>query len=148
MKEIKAPNPFTDERKTVFLAGSIEMDKAENWQIKVIHSLKNSGFCFLNPRRDSWDSTWKQDKSFLPFREQVEWELSALDYSEIILMYFDPATYSPVSLMELGLYAAGGKLRVCCPDGFWRKGNVEIVCEKYNIPFFHDLQSMIDSIRE
>ena len=48
-------------------------------------------------------------------------------------MYFDPNTKSPVSLLELGLYAHTGKLRVCCPDGFWRKGNVDVICARFGI---------------
>ena len=35
--------------------------------------------------------------------------------------------------MEFGLYAKTGKLLVLCPDGFWRKGNVDIVSEEYNV---------------
>jgi hypothetical protein len=27
------------------------------------------------------------------------------------------------------------KLIVICPDGFWRKGNVEVVCSLYDIHF-------------
>jgi hypothetical protein len=59
-----------------------------------------------------------------------------LDDSDIIVMYFDPNTKSPISLLELGLHANEQKLIVCCPDGYWRQGNVRVVCERYNIPFF------------
>jgi hypothetical protein len=27
-----------------------------------------------------------------------------------------------------------GKLVVCCADGFWGKGDFQIICEKYAIP--------------
>ncbi len=56
-------------------------------------------------------------------------------------MYFDPNTKSPISLLELGLYAASDKLTVCCPEGFWRKGNVDIVCERYGV-------EQVDTIEE
>lgn len=36
-------------------------------------------------------------------------------------------------MMELGLFANSGKLMVCCEDGFWRKGNVDIVCKRKGI---------------
>jgi hypothetical protein len=55
-------------------------------------------------------------------------------------MYFHPETKAPISLLELGLHAASGKIIVVCPDGFWRKGNVEIVCTRYNIPMFNSLE--------
>lgn len=59
-------------------------------------------------------------------------------------MHFEPDTMSPITLLELGLYASSGKLIVSCPKGFWRRGNVEIVCEKYKIPFFENLKHMLD----
>jgi hypothetical protein len=51
-------------------------------------------------------------------------------------MYFVPGTISPISLMELGLFA--NKCVVYCPEGFERKGNVDIVCQRYNIPVYED----------
>ena len=62
-------------------------------------------------------------------------------------MYFSPETKSPISLLELGLYATSGKMIVCCPDGFWRKGNVEIVCEKYEIPLYETLDDLLNFIK-
>jgi len=58
-------------------------------------------------------------------------------------MYFDPNTKSPISLLELGLHANSGKMIVCCPKGFWRKGNVDIVCERYDVPVVCDIDSLI-----
>lgn len=65
--------------------------------------------------------------------------MDALDAADIIFMYFSPNTKSPISLLELGLYANTKKMLVCCPDGFWRKGNVEVVCERFDIPLFNNL---------
>lgn len=58
----------------------------------------------------------------------------------IIFFFFDPTTYSPITLYEMGLHTKSGKIFVICPDGFWRKGNVDIVCNRYNIPLFNDLE--------
>jgi hypothetical protein len=68
-----------------------------------------------------------------------------LDSSDIIVMYFDPNTKSPISLLELGLYAASGKLIVCCPEGFWRKGNVDIVCQRYKVPTVETIEDLISN---
>ncbi len=126
----------------LFLAGSIEMGIAEPWQTQVEQALRHTNWTILNPRRDHWDASWKQEMSDERFVEQVEWELDCLSMANKILMYFDPATKSPITLLELGLYACNGeeKLIVCCPQGFWRRGNVEIVCRKYGVPFFDNLQ--------
>ncbi|MDO8558139.1 MAG: nucleoside 2-deoxyribosyltransferase domain-containing protein [bacterium] len=130
----------------IFLAGSIEMDTAEHWQAMVVQKLTDEMVVLLNPRRDGWDATWEQRKDNPAFRAQVEWELDALAKSDHIVMYFDPNTKSPISLLEMGLYAQSGKLMVVCPDGFWRKGNVDIVCERYGIPQYSDLATAIDHI--
>jgi hypothetical protein len=159
---IKAPDvdpldysPFTK----IFLAGSIEMGAAEHWQERIVKELDGhivsynkeynavmSDTLFFNPRREDWDSSWDQKSA--QFDEQVNWELDHLDLADIIVMYLDPSTKSPISLLELGLYASSGKLIVCCPDGFWRKGNVRIVCEKHKIPLFDNYEQWIEAIKE
>ena len=133
---------------SIFLAGSIEMGAAEDWQ-SVIPELFNdrNKLTFLNPRRDDWDSSWEQKESNPQFSKQVNWEMNMLDVCDIIFMYFSPETKSPISLLELGLYANSGKMIVCCPDGFWRKGNVDIVCSRYGIPVYNTLDSAIGRLR-
>jgi hypothetical protein len=126
--------------KSVFLAGSIEMGKAIDWQTEMSDFFHKKNWNIFNPRRDDWDSSWEQNYLNPQFSQQVNWELHALDVADLIIMYFDPSTKSPISLLELGLYANSGKLRVVCPDDFWRKGNVEIVCNKYDIPFYDTLE--------
>lgn len=66
---------------------------------------------------------------------------------DIVAMYLAPETKAPVSLLELGLHARSGKLRVCCPDGFWRHGNVEMVCARYRVPLFGTLDGLISGLR-
>lgn len=57
-------------------------------------------------------------------------------------MYFAPGSQSPISLLEFGLYARTNKLMVICPDGFWRKGNVDIMSERYQVETFESLDAM------
>lgn len=149
MLEIQSPNPIPASHDLkIFLAGSIEMGVAENWQNRIIGELKDISGILLNPRRNDWDSSWEQTKDNLQFKQQVEWELNSLEVSDTIIMYFDPNAKSPISLLEFGLYAQSGKLLVVCPEGFWRKGNVDIVCEKYGIPQFADIESLIEYVKE
>lgn len=143
MREVKAPLPPALERR-VFLAGSIEMGQAEQWQARIVDALSENGdLVILNPRRDDWDDSWEQRADDPQFSEQVSWELDMLDAADLVVMYLAPGTKSPVSLLELGLYARSGKLRVCCPEGFWRRGNVEIVCRRHQIPLFATLADLI-----
>lgn len=145
----KPPTSISDSfafYKRIFLAGSIEMGKASNWQNIFCenYSMKNSStICVYNPRRDNWDPTWEQTPENPHFYQQVNWELQAMDAATHIIMYLEPGTISPISLLELGIYKDSKKLTVICPDGFHRKGNVDIVCTKYGIQLYNDFNQAL-----
>jgi hypothetical protein len=158
MKIIEAPSVYRSlpilHSKIIFLAGSIEMGAAENWQQEIIDVIKESNLnngstIILNPRRKDWDSSWEQNISNVNFKEQVEWELCGLKDSDMVIFYFDPTTKSPISLMELGMITTRKKktVLVCCPDGFWKKGNVEILCEWYTLPLYHTKEDLIEDLK-
>ena len=149
MKVLFPPNPINIGKKyekTVFLAGSIDMGNAEDWQNQLIDMLKDWNGLILNPRRPDWDSSWKQEITHPLFHEQVSWELEGLEKSDLIVYYFAPKSKAPVTMLELGLHARSGKAIVCCPEGFWRKGNIDIVCERYQIPKTDNLAGLVDAI--
>jgi hypothetical protein len=123
------------------------MDQAERWQEAVELALVDLDVWVFNPRRDEWDASWVQSFDNPLFREQVEWELAAQERADVIAMYFAPATKAPITLLELGLSARSGKLIVCCPAGFWRKGNVDVVCARYGIPTVPDLDRLVQQVR-
>jgi len=132
--------------RVVFLAGSIEMGTAAEWQAEFIAALGDRDLVVLNPRRDEWDASWRQSIEEPRFRGQVEWELDGLDRADVIAMWLAPETKAPISLLELGLHARSGKLVVGCPDGFWRRGNVEIVCARHGIPLLGDWESFVAAV--
>ena len=146
-QEIKAPNLYPVKEFKIFLGGSIEQDRAKPWQKRVVSMFKDQKAIILNPRRDQWDDTWRNVASSKPFRQQVIWELGALEAADAIIMYFDPATKSPISLLELGLFAHTDKLYVVCPSGFWRKGNVDIVCGRYGIKQYSSLTKAVQAVK-
>src|SRR5712691_11396437 len=105
MREVKAPSRLEFDIR-IFLAGSIEMGKAEQWQERIVNAMSDaSNLVILNPRRDDWDSSWEQRADNPQFFEQVSWELDMLDAADIVVMYLAPGTRSPISLLELGLCA-------------------------------------------
>ena len=115
----------------IFLAGSIEMGTAEHWQVIVENRFQSYEGTILNPRRDDWDGLWKQSIHDVKFNEQVTWELDGLDYSNIVLVHFDVKTYAPITLLELGYLTRFNKpVIVSCGKEFYRRGNVEIVCDR------------------
>lgn len=145
---LKPPTPLppTLSQPSVFLAGSIEMGRAELWQDAVAAALRDELLIILNPRRDDWDASWEQSSANPQFVAQVTWELDAQERADLIAMYFAPETYAPITLLELGLFAASGKLLVCCPPGYWRKGNVDVVCARYGIPQLPTLTELCGAI--
>ena len=151
MKVLKAPETDLTTKEighySIFLAGSIEMGKAEKWQDTFTKGFEDENVVIYNPRRDDWDSSWVQSIKNKQFNKQVTWELTHLEDADLIVVYFDPKTMSPITLMELGLHA-GNNIVVCCPEGYERKGNVDIVCERYHIPQVKDLDSLIKYAKE
>lgn len=135
------PFDHRDERVRVFLAGSIEMDKAEKWQDRYIQHLARYSCIVLNPRRDSWDTQLEQSINNPEFTQQVQWELDSLELAEVIIFYIQPGTISPITLMELGKFAVRDTdkdILVYCPDGYFRKGNVDVLCNREGHEVYSD----------
>jgi hypothetical protein len=136
MRHIKSPNHYDFNEPMIFLAGSIEMGKAGPWQDELVEEFKDYPITFLNPRRSDWDSSWEQSIDNTKFAQQVNWELDGLLIADHVVFYFQPDTLSPISMMELGVCVTEHypeNLFVCCPSGFWRKGNVDILCARSGV---------------
>lgn len=150
-KIIKPPTLITTESiagtASLALFGSIEQGKASEWQKTSEIFFEKHDVTIYNPRRDNWNFSWKQSIDNPQFVEQVEWELKVLENVNVKLFYFDPTTQAPITLLELGLSFLVGSLDtiVCCPEGYWRKGNVDIVCRRYGI---HTEPTLDDALRE
>lgn len=150
MKLIMAPNvvDFDNEtNNTVFLAGSIDNGSAENWQEYAIEQFENTDITILNPRRYEWNSGLECSIREPKLVEQVQWELNCLKNCDFILMYFARNSQSPITLLELGLFKDYCGLIVVCPEGYYRKGNVDIVCDMYNIMQLDTLDDAINYIK-
>jgi len=158
MQIIKPPDQLDhldSDSPIVFLAGSIEMGTAVEWQNKVETELRDFKGTILNPRRDDWDSSWTQSIDNDQFRNQVEWELRGLlDCASHVFFYFAPETKSPISLMELGLIVGQNselffqEIIVVCPNDFWRKGNVDVLCNQFGVDVYPDLESGIAKLKQ
>ena len=139
---------YTTER-SLFLAGSIEMGRADPWQEKVSEILSPFYSIIYNPRRPIWDTAWIQSVGSPEFNVQVTWELEMIEKSTHVIVYLQPDTISPITLLELGILSQQKpeKVYVCCPDGYFRKGNVDIVCERYGINLFDSLDKTIEALK-
>ncbi|KAJ5093560.1 hypothetical protein N7456_009421 [Penicillium angulare] len=131
--------------KSIFLAGSTNRVANYDWREVLSAALSDLPVTIYNPNRADWDSSWREEVSFVPYREQVEWELEKQDIADFVIIYFHPATQASVSLLEFGLCArTPGKAIVVCPEGYWKRGNVQIVCGKYGI----EMMESFDELRK
>ena len=151
----KAPNKIIlgNGFQTVFLAGSIEMGTAENWQDRLGNEISRYfGLHVLDPRRPDWDASWEQSVNNPQFLVQVVWEQLGLKVSDYVIFNFLPETKSPITLLELGqvLGWRGDKAKhsvvVLCPQGYWRKGNVDIVCASAGVKVVENEAHLLDSL--
>lgn len=150
LKEFKAPEwpNCTDPSATkIFLAGTIDMGQSEDWQKQVVKRLDKDPdkYYVFNPRRDDFDPKAEQKFEDPYFYQQVNWELTNLDNCDIILMCLLGTSKSPISLLELGLYATTDKVILYCEDEFYRRGNLQVVCTKYKIPVFSSMKELLES---
>ena len=119
-----------------FLAGSIDFSY-NNWREIVMEEMK--GFIhFFDPTRIDHNELNNSQ-----MEEHIDWELNAMNLSDTILLNFLPDFKSPISLVELGLYVKSNKLIVVCPAQFYQKRYVKVLCEKYDTPFFDNLDKAI-----
>jgi hypothetical protein len=150
MRILQSPAPldFQADQLSLFLAGSIELGKADDWQQQAVQGLSDLDILLLNPRRASWDASIAQSLDNPIFREQVEWELAAQERADIVSFYFAPNTQAPITLLEFGFALRRKRMIVCCPEGYWRKGNIDVACARYGIKQVATLEELIATIRE
>ena len=129
---------------SVFLAGSIDNGVAHPWHSDVEDALQDFPITVFNPRRTEWLSELRQDISEPEFNYQVTWELDRLETADFVFIYFAPASLAPITLMELGFIPVGKSAIVCCPEGYWRRGNVQMMCHRKSFEFVDTFDKAID----
>lgn len=139
---IKAPSEELprETNKSVFLAGTTTPFDGVDWRERLCSSLRTAPITIYNPC--NWDIAWEQGAESESFRNQVKWEMNKQELCDIIVIFFHPASQAPISLLELGMATRfPEKAIVACPDGYWKRGNVQVVCDRFGI-------EMVDSAEE
>lgn len=133
--------------KSIFLAGTTSKVDPVDWREALSSSLSKYPITIYNPYRADWDCTWREDVNFAPYREQVLWELDKQAKADLVIVYFHPATQAPVSLLEFGLSAqVPGKVIAVCPEGYWKRGNVQVVSQKFGVELLDDVEQLESAI--
>ena len=121
-------------------AGTIDMGHSIDWQSALAERFDSipGNFVLFNPRQGHWDPSVKGAMDY-----QVNWELSHLESADFIVMNILGSSKSPITLLEMGLFARSGKLAVVCEPSFYRYDNVRITCAKYHVPLYSSCEQMI-----
>jgi len=122
-----------DNLRSIFLAGSMDHRQEHSWRDEIIGEFGSHHI--FDPTHAQHD-----DLSNAELKHHIMWELEAMQQSDFILLNFLKDSKSPISLVELGLYAQSGKLIVVCPQEFYKHNYVHILCEKYSTPIFNTLK--------
>ena len=62
-------------------------------------------------------------------------------------MYLYLGTTPLISLMELGLFIKIKKMVIYCPDGFYRRGNMQVICDKYSGKLVEILDKLVKEVK-
>jgi len=120
-----------------FLAGSIDYREENPWRVN-FYRFSSNKLHFFDPTRKDHDAL-----NNAQMQEHINWELDALELSDKIILNFLPESKSPISLVELGLYAKSGKLIVVCPKEFYQKRYIKTLCKKYRIKLHNSLDEVV-----
>lgn len=133
---IQAPSrPARIHRRSIFLAGTTTATGEADWREQISYTLADQPVTIFNPKRDDWDSSWREDSSDARWVEQIQWELDMQSQADIIVVLFHGITAAPISLAEMGMASQTGKLIACALDGYSKQGYVEAVCKKFDASF-------------
>jgi hypothetical protein len=69
-----------------------------------------------------------------------------LEAADAIAMHMAPDKDAPISLLEMGLFARSGKMIVACPEGFYKRGNVQVVCQRFGVELVNSLEELVEGI--
>jgi hypothetical protein len=131
-----SPPYFDKSTLQIFLAGTIDMGHSRDWQKEVTDRLSiHDNIAIYNPRMIVFEDKY--------IEHQIQWELNALESSDVIILNFEPNSNSMISLLELGLHARSGKLVVVCPQSYKRYKNVRITSSMYKVNIVESLDDAI-----
>ena len=102
MRVVMAPEEWTGQQRSLFLAGGIS--GCGDWQSRLVGLLDGLDLVALNPRRDNYP--WHEPAAA---EEQIRWEFRHLRRASSILFWFPCETLCPIALYELGAWSMTDK---------------------------------------
>jgi hypothetical protein len=145
--EIQAPNPWPRDKFTVFLAGAIDQNTAQDWQKQVVKGLSAYDVVLLNPRRSDWDTEIEQSVTDPSFVEQLSWESRGLEEASYRIFCVLADSKAPITMLELGKHLDNPGC-ICLEEGFYRSGNWEYEALTHGMPITHSVDDLIEHLKE
>ena len=72
-----------------------------------------------------------------------------MERADIVAVFFAKGTLAAITLMELGLFIQKGKrVVVACEEGFWKRGNVQVVCERFGVRVLGTLDELTKGVED
>lgn len=140
---------FSNNLRSVFLAGTIDNGNSFDWQSVVIQRLQNLDCIIYNPRKASWNSALNATNPSETLRRQVDWEQTCIFAASEVFFNFEAGSVSPISLLEYGqCFATSKSTIVRCPTGYFRYGNIKIMQDSIQEPTFTDLDKAIQFLKQ
>ena len=152
---IKPPSRIRPDpnQESVFLAGAIDNGTARDWRSELMEYFdgddRYNGLVFYNPLADNWDPNLQMSITCERFEQQVNWELDMLRNAFLVVFFFPAESVAPISLFELGFVCdEPDRVMVVAEEGYWRRGNLEVICNRQGIVLGKDLVDMVTWIKE
>jgi len=120
MMYIEAPNTYSGQKPSLFLAGGIT--GCPDWQQQMASKLVDKDIVVFNPRRKNFPISDPRAA-----HKQVKWEHDYLRKAGAISFWFSPETLNPIVLYELGTWSMTNKpIFVGIHPKYQRKRDVEL----------------------
>lgn len=143
MKYVEAPDEFTTDTKSLFLAGGIT--GCPNWQHQVVSKLLFTDVVLFNPRRLNFPI---EDPT--ASLKQVDWEHRYLRKATAVSFWFPSETLCPIVLYELGAWSMTDKpLFIGVDPEYKRKNDVVIQTSlvRENIEIVYSINDLTNLIK-
>ena len=120
-------------RHRVYFSGAMT---GEDWQSKFTTKLEDLRVDVFCPRYPSSHTVPAPDGLF-------EWEIDHMSIANVIAFNFISNEDCSSALIALGMYARTDRIIVCCDDEFYKKGDIDALCDREDIPQVDSLDLLI-----
>ncbi len=74
-----------------------------------------------------------------------------LEKADVVAMYFEPEALALIGSLEFGLFVRSRgqgniKMVVACPEGFSRRGNVQVICQRFGIECLGSMEELTNAV--